>query len=72
MLSSLDRRQSKKLLTMDKSGSKNARNSVFDCHLLPVGQQMAIKNSVSNGFDLCLLIVLTFAIAVYLVCYINF
>ena len=25
-------------------------NSVFDCHLSPVGQQMAIKNSVSIDF----------------------
>ena len=25
-----------------------ARNSVFDCQLSPVGQQMAIENSVSN------------------------
>ena len=26
------------------------RNSVFDCHLSPVGRQIAIKNSVSNDF----------------------
>ena len=25
-----------------------ARNSVFDCHLSPVGRQIAIENSVSN------------------------
>ena len=31
---------------------KNARNSVFTCHLSPVGRQMAIKNSVSNDFRL--------------------
>ena len=29
---------------------KIARNSVLDWHLLPVGQQMAIKSSVSNNF----------------------
>ena len=29
-----------------------ARNSVFDCHLSPVGQQMTIENSVSNDFGL--------------------
>ena len=27
-----------------------ARNSVFYCHLSPVGRQMSIKNSVSNDF----------------------
>ena len=43
------RRQSKMLLTMDERGSKIDRNSVFDCHLSPVGRQMAIKNSVSNN-----------------------
>ena len=42
--------QSKTLLTIDKRGSKIAKDSVFDCHLSPVGRQMAIKNSVSNGF----------------------
>ena len=44
------RRQLKKLLTINEGGSKIARNSVFDCHLLPVWQQMAIENSVSNNF----------------------
>ena len=39
---STDRRQSKTLLTIDKLGSKITGNSVFDCHLLPVRQQMAI------------------------------
>ena len=29
---------------------KIARNSVFDCHLSPVRQQMTIKNIVSNNF----------------------
>ena len=45
-----DRQQSKTLLTIYKCGSKIARNSVFDCHLSPVGRQMAIKISVSNYF----------------------
>ena len=31
---------------------KVARKSVFECHLPPVGRQMAIKNSVSNDFYL--------------------
>ena len=31
-----DRRQLKSLLTIDKLGSKIIRNSVFDCHLLPI------------------------------------
>ena len=44
------RRQSKMLLTIDERGSKIARNSVFDCHLSPVGRQMAIEKSVSNDF----------------------
>ena len=38
------------LLTIDISGSKIARNSVFDCHLSPDGRQTAIDNSVSNDF----------------------
>ena len=42
------RRQSKTLLTIDERGSKIAMNSVFDCHLSPVGRQMTIENSVSN------------------------
>ena len=45
-----DRGQSKTLLTIDEHRSKIARISVFDCHLSPVGRQMAIKNSVSNDF----------------------
>ena len=44
------RRQSKTLLTIDERGSRIARNSVFDCHLSPVGRQMVIYNSVSNDF----------------------
>ena len=27
-----------------------ARNGVFDCHVSPVGRQMAIENLVSNDF----------------------
>ena len=53
------------LLTIEELGQKITRNSVFDYHLLPVSQQMAIKNSVSiyfltmfvdivNVFDCCL------------------
>ena len=38
------------LITIDEHESKMARNSVFDYHLSPVGQQMAIENSVSNDF----------------------
>ena len=64
-----DRRQSKTLLKIDECGSKIDRNSVFDCHLSPVERQMAMKNPVSNDFDLHLLIVLTFSIAAYPVCY---
>ena len=60
-----ERWQSKKLLTNDERGSKIARNTVFDCHLSPVGRQMAIENSVSNDFDLLLSIVLTFSFAAY-------
>ena len=44
------KRQSKTLLTIEERGSKIVRNSVFDCHLSPVGRQMAIENSVSNDF----------------------
>ena len=50
VLSSLDRRQSKTLLTIDKCGSKIVRNSVFECHLSPIGRQMTIENSASNEF----------------------
>ena len=39
------------------------RNTVFDCHLLPVGRQMAIENSLSNDFYLRSSIVLTFSFA---------
>ena len=42
----------KLLSTIDERGSELARNSVFDCHLPPVGRQMAIENYISNFFDL--------------------
>ena len=48
MIITLDGWQSKTLLTIDKWGSIIARNSAFDCHLLPVRRQKAIENSVSN------------------------
>ena len=47
-----DRRQSKTLDIIDERGSKIDRNSVFDCHLSPVGRQMAIETPVSYYFDL--------------------
>ena len=50
MIITLDRRQSKMLLTIGKGGSRIAKNSVFNCRLLPAGQQMAVKNSVSSYF----------------------
>ena len=50
---------------MDECGSEIATTSVFDCHLSPVGQLMAIENSVSNYFGLRSSIVLTFLIATY-------
>ena len=37
---------------IDERGSKMVRKSVFDCHLSPVGRQIAIENSVFNYFDL--------------------
>ena len=60
-----DRRQSKTLLTINERGSQIARNSVFTCHLSPVRQHMAIKDSVYNDFYIRLSIVLTFSIAAY-------
>ena len=39
------------LLTIDERGSTMARNSAFDCHLSPVGRQMAIENTVPNDFN---------------------
>ena len=59
------RRKSKTLLTIDERGSKIDRNSVFDCHLLPVWRQMAIENAVSIVFYLRSSIVLAFSIAAY-------
>ena len=47
--------------------SKIARNSAFDCHLSPVGRQMAIAVSDNLSFDLRSSIVLTFLIAAYTV-----
>ena len=60
-----DKRQSKTLLPIDERGSKIATNSVFDCHLSPIGRQMTIKNSVSGDFYLRSSIVLTFSSAAY-------
>ena len=61
----------KTLLTFDEHRSKIHRNSVFDCHFLPVGQQMAIENSSCfwQFSYLCSSIVFTFSIAAYLVWY---
>ena len=42
--------QSKMLLTIVQRRAKITRNSVFDCHLLPIGRQIAIENSVSYDF----------------------
>ena len=53
------------LSTIDERGSKIDRNSIFDCHLSPVWQQMVVENSVSNDFDLRSSIVLVFSIATY-------
>ena len=47
MISTPDRRQPKTLVPIDERGSKIARNSVFDCHLSPVGRQMTIENSIT-------------------------
>ena len=45
------RRRLKTLSTIDtERGSKIDRNSVFDCHLSPVGRQMAIENTVSINY----------------------
>ena len=67
MISTPDRRQPKTLVTINERGSKIARNSVFDCHLSPVGRQKTIENSVLTCLDLRLSIVLhvTFSIAAY-------
>ena len=56
-----DMRQSK-----TRTRVKLARNSIYDCHLSLVRGQMAIENSVSDGFlYLRVPIVLTFSIAAY-------
>ena len=39
-LCTLDRKQSKTFLKIDKCGSKIAKNSVFDCHLSPIRRQI--------------------------------
>ena len=56
----------------DERGSKIARNSGFDCHLSPVGRQMAIEKRVFGQFltifYLHSLIISTFSIATYPVC----
>ena len=44
-----DNRQWKTVLSIDDRGSKITRNSVFHCHLSPVGRLMVIKNSVSDA-----------------------
>ena len=61
-------RQSKTIWQITGHGSQVTRNSVFYCNLLPVWQQMAIKNSVSKDFRSTASIVLTFSIAAYPVC----
>ena len=38
------------LSTIEERRSKIDRNSVFDCHLSPVWQQMASENPFSNDF----------------------
>ena len=58
--------QSKIFLTIDERGLRISRNSVFNYHLLPIGRQMAIKNSVSMIFFLSLSTVLMFSSAAYL------
>ena len=36
------------LSTIDDRGTQIAGNSVFDCHLSPVGRQTAVESSVSS------------------------
>ena len=64
-------RQSKTLYTLDECGLKIARNSVFDCHLSPVGRQMASKTLFLTIFDLRSSIIMTFSIVAYPVCYVT-
>ena len=54
-----------RLLTIDEHQSKIARNSVFDCHLLPDWRQMAKENTVLMLFDLLSSIVLTFQLPAF-------
>ena len=42
------RRQSKTFLTINERGSKMARNSVFDCHLKFLFQQVPGCNGIAN------------------------
>ena len=42
----------RKYSTIDEHGSKIARDIAFDCHLSPVGQQIAIKTLFLGSFDL--------------------
>ena len=50
----------RKILTVDAHGLKIARYSVFDCHLSPIWQLMAIKTLFLTIFYLCSSIVLIF------------
>ena len=59
-----DRGQSKTLLIIDDLELKIARNRVFYCHLSPVNRKLCF-----NIFYLLLLIVLTFSIAAYPLCF---
>ena len=43
-----ERWQSETLRTIDECGSQTSENSVLDCPLSPVGQQMTIKNFVTS------------------------
>ena len=52
-------------MSIDKQGSKIARNSVFDCHLSPVCDKWQSKTLFLTIFYLCSLIVLTFSIPAY-------
>ena len=48
--STLDRRQSKTLLTIDERRSKSLETEFSIVIFSPVGRQMAIKSSVSKDF----------------------
>ena len=61
----LGRWQSKTLITIDKRGSKISGNSVFDCHLSPVGDKWQLKTLFLNIFYLRSWILLTFSSAAY-------